>query len=151
MPAPRRDMAGLAGARRGNLRKRRGGATAWTDRIHLATSVVQQRQHLPGKAAGIVDHRPPQRPRLPPAVVSAAVAKTDQHDQRRTEQGQRHQRQVQFGVEKQHEVDGDGDVPEQQPEQRPAHVTQGLDDQTVFFDDGSFQTETSWRAVCLNA
>jgi len=79
------------------------------------------------------------------------VSETDQHHHLRAEPGDLHQRQVDLAVEEQHEVHGYGDIPEQQPEQRPAYIAHGLDDQAVFFDDGSFQTETSRRAVNINA
>ncbi|RMS17277.1 hypothetical protein ALP71_05768 [Pseudomonas coronafaciens pv. garcae] len=102
--------------------------------VAVFTFSVDQCQHLAAKAARTVDHRAPQGARFPPAIVGTGIAKADQHDERRAEQGEWHQRKIDTGAFYQHDVYGHGHVPEQKPEQRPANVSyRSCDAQPFFF------------------
>ncbi|MNI53995.1 hypothetical protein D3C73_1088580 [compost metagenome] len=75
--------------------------------------IVDEGKYLPAQAAGAVDHRAPQCPGLPPAIVRTGVAKADKHHQRGTQERQGHQGQLKPVACDQHGVQGDDHVPEQ--------------------------------------
>ncbi|MNP68961.1 hypothetical protein D3C76_1649910 [compost metagenome] len=75
--------------------------------------IVDERKHLPAQAAGAIDHRPPQCPGLPPAIVRTGVAKADEHHQRGAQERQGHQGKLKAVACDQHGIKGNDHVPQQ--------------------------------------
>ena len=116
------------------------------DRIH-AIGVIDQGEYLARVAARVVGHGAPQGARFPPAVVGAGIAEAGQHHQRRTEQRQGHRGEVPAWTHQQHVIHGDEDIPEQQPEQRPANIGESFDQVLAFSDKGVRHGRISTRGV----
>src|SRR5882757_2267102 len=82
------------------------------------------RRHLPRHAPRVVDHRTPQRPRIPPSRIRRLVPKRHDNPNRRPEQCQRNMRHrhpvpVQYLVRRYHRK-----VIHQQDQERPSHIRQ---------------------------